>query len=70
MLRMLDDLLLVALITVVAAFVVFNVVGWVLGAVFFLVKLAVIAAIAGGAYMAISSRRHRQIGYGRRRMLP
>ena len=66
---MLDDVLLVAVITAVAAFLVFNVVGWVLGAVFFLVKLAVIAGIAGVAYMAISGRRHRELRGGRRRHL-
>jgi uncharacterized membrane protein YdbT with pleckstrin-like domain len=69
-LRLLDDFLLVAVITAVAAFLVFNVVGWIIGAVFFLVKLAVIAGIAGVAYMAVSGRRHRAVGYGRRRMLP
>lgn len=70
MLRKLDDLLLVAVVTAVAAFVVFNVVGWVLGAVLFLVKLAVIVAIAGVAYVAIANRRDRELGRPRRRSLP
>jgi hypothetical protein len=64
-----DDWLLVAVITVVGAFLVFNVIGWLMGAVMFLVKLAIVAAIAGVAVKAISSRRAREVGGGRRRSL-
>ena len=66
-LAMLDDLLLVAVITVVAAFVAFHVIGWVAGFVLFLVKLAAVVAIAGGAFWMISGRRHRELTSGRRR---
>ena len=53
----------------VGAFLVFNVIGWLMGAVMFLVKLAIVAAIATVAVKAISSRRSRELGGGRRRSI-
>lgn len=52
----LDDALLVVL-GVVAVLAVFTVVGWIMHAVFFLVKVAIAAVVFGLIVRAVASRR-------------
>jgi hypothetical protein len=52
----LDDALLVGFL-IVAALVAWQVVSWVAGVVFFVVKLAIVAALVGMAYAWVRSRR-------------
>jgi len=52
----LDDALLVGFL-VVAAIVAWQVISWVAGVVFFLVKLAIVGALVAAAYAWVRSRR-------------
>ena len=66
-LETLDNWLLVV-VGVIAVFVVLNVITWIMGAVFsfvwFLVKVAIAAAIVGGVVVLASGRRRRELDRG------
>ena len=66
-LETLDNWLLVV-VGVVAVFFVLNVIGWIMGAVFgfvwFLVKVAIAAAVVGVVFSIASGRRRRHVDRG------